>query len=163
MSILDAPISRLDGTPATLRELAGTRATLVVNVASECGMTPQYGQLQELHEMYAARGLGVVGVPCNQFGGQEPGSPEQIAQFCSTTYDVSFPLTEKVAVNGSGRHPLYAGLVETVDAEGHSGDIRWNFEKFLVDADGRVVGRFGPRTDPADDGVVGAIEELLYP
>jgi glutathione peroxidase len=136
-------------------------ATLVVNVASKCGLTPQYNGLERLQEKYAGRGFTVLGVPCNQFGGQEPGSAEEIAEFCSATYGVSFPLTEKVDVNGDGRHPLYAELVDVPDAEGYRGDIRWNFEKFLIGPSGEVVARFGPRIDPENEEVVAAIEDAL--
>jgi glutathione peroxidase len=161
MSLFDTPIARLDGTPGTLRDLSGRRATLVVNVASRCGLTPQYSGLELLHEKYADRGFGVVGVPCNQFGGQEPGSSEEIAEFCSATYGVTFPLTEKVDVNGPDRHPLYADLVDTQDAEGRAGDITWNFEKFLLSADGEVLARFDPRVEPEDPALVASIEAQL--
>jgi glutathione peroxidase len=114
-----------------------------------------------LQERYAGRGFTVLGVPCNQFGGQEPGSAEEIAEFCSATYGVSFPLTEKVDVNGEARHPLYAGLVDVPDAEGYRGDIRWNFEKFLIGPSGEVVARFSPRVEPEDETVVAAIEAAL--
>jgi glutathione peroxidase len=158
---LDVPIARLDGTPGTLREIVGPNAALVVNVASRCGLTPQYGALERLQKMYADAGLTVVGVPCNQFGGQEPGTSEEIATFCSTTYGVTFPLTEKIEVNGPGRHPLYQRLVGTPDERGRAGDIGWNFEKFLVDRSGRVVARFSPPTTPDDPRVVGAVEAVL--
>src|SRR5918999_1746390 len=125
MTLLDTPIARLDGTPGTLRDLTGNRAALLVNVASKCGLTPQYAGLEALHEEYAERGFTVVGLPCNQFGGQEPGTSEQIAEFCSATYGVTFPMTEKIEVNGPGRHPIYAELVEVPDEEGHHGHIRW--------------------------------------
>src|SRR6201990_3019107 len=113
-------------------------ATLVVNVASKCGLTPQYAVLERLQEAYADRGFTVLGVPCNQFAGQEPGTAEEIAEFCSATYGVTFPLTEKVEVNGEGRHPLYAELVDAPDADGYTGDIRWNFEKFVIGPSGEV-------------------------
>jgi glutathione peroxidase len=135
-------------------------ATLVVNVASKCGMTPQYAGLERLQERYADRGFTVLGVPCNQFAGQEPGTAEEIAEFCSATYGVTFPLTEKIEVNGEHRHPLYDQLTEAADAEGYTGDIRWNFEKFLVAPDGAVT-RFGPRVEPEDPAVVSAIEAAL--
>ena len=135
-------------------------ATLVVNVASKCGLTPQYNGLERLQERYADRGFTVLGVPCNQFGGQEPGTADEIAEFCSATYGVSFPLTEKVDVNGAGRHPLYAELVDVPDAGGYTGDIRWNFEKFLVTVDGSVQ-RFSPMTTPEDEALVSAIESSL--
>src|SRR6478736_6384509 len=161
MADLDTPIARLDGTPATLREITGGRPALVVNVASKCGLTPQYTALEALHEEYAGRGFTVVGVPCNQFGGQEPGSADEIAEFCSATYGVSFPMTEKIDVNGDDRHPVYAALVGAEDEKGASGDITWNFEKFLVDGEGEVVARFSPRVEPDDARVVSAIEALL--
>jgi len=161
MSILDATIARLDGTPATLGDLTGRRPALLVNVASKCGLTPQYTGLEQLQEKYAEAGFTVVGLPCNQFGGQEPGSSEEIAEFCSATYGVTFPLTEKVEVNGDGRHPVYAELVTTPDENGKDGDITWNFEKFLVDGEGRVVARFSPTVVPDDERVVSAIERLI--
>ncbi|HET6652754.1 MAG TPA: glutathione peroxidase [Nocardioides sp.] len=160
MSLLDTKIARLDGTPATLRDVTGGVPALLVNVASKCGLTPQYTGLEALHERYAGRGFTVVGIPCNQFGGQEPGSSEAIAEFCSATYGVTFPMTEKVDVNGSGRHPLYDALTETPDGEGRR-DIQWNFEKFLVDADGAVVARFSPGVVPEDPALVKAVESVL--
>jgi glutathione peroxidase len=161
MSVLDIPIHRLDGSAATVGQLTGGRPALLVNVASRCGFTPQYGVLEELHKTYSRRGFTVVGVPCNQFGGQEPGSPEEIADFCSATYGVTFPMTEKVDVNGPHRHPLYEALTAVADDDGRDGDITWNFEKFLVDGEGKVVARFGPRVSPADEGLVARIEELV--
>lgn len=160
MSIHDVEIKSLQGGPADLGRYRGT-AVLVVNVASKCGLTPQYEGLQRLQETYAGRGFTVLGVPCNQFMGQEPGSPEEIAGFCSATYGVTFPMTEKVDVNGENRHPLYAGLVATPDDSGHTGDIRWNFEKFLVDPEGEAVARFGPQTEPQALEIVEAIERVL--
>jgi glutathione peroxidase len=161
MTLVDTPIGRLDGSTATLGEITGGRPTLLVNVASKCGLTPQYTALEALHEQYVGRGFTVVGVPCNQFGGQEPGSSDEIAEFCSATYGVTFPMTEKVDVNGTDRHPVYAGLVEVADEEGRSGDITWNFEKFLLDADGIPVARFSPGVVPDDERVVTAVEGLL--
>ena len=161
-TVYDIQIADLQGKPLDLGEFRGT-AALVVNVASRCGLTPQYAVLEQLHERYAGRGFSVLGVPCNQFGGQEPGTADEIAEFCSATYGVTFPMTEKVEVNGDGRHPLYQALVDEPDAEGYTGDIRWNFEKFLVGADGAVVARFGPRTSPDDPAVVAAIESALRP
>ena len=161
MSLLDTPIARLDGTTATLGEITGGRAALLVNVASKCGLTPQYTALEHIHEEYAGRGFTVVGVPCNQFGGQEPGSSEEIAEFCSATYGVTFPMTEKIEVNGPTRHPVYTGLVDTPDEQGRSGDIQWNFEKFLLDRDGSVAARFSPSVVPDDPQVTGYIEKLL--
>ena len=160
MTILDLPISKLDGSPSRLSDL-GAKALLVVNVASKCGLTPQYTALEALHERYSGKGFSVVGVPCNQFGAQEPGSPEEIATFCSTNYGVTFPMTEKVEVNGGGRHAIYQELTQVADAEGTSGDIRWNFEKFLVAGDGRIVARFSPMVAPDDPTVVSAIESLI--
>ena len=158
MSIYDVAINALDGSPADLHDYDG-KAVLVVNVASRCGLTPQYTGLEELHERFADRGFSVLGVPCNQFGEQEPGTAEEIATFCSTSYGVTFPLTEKVEVNGPGRHPLYQQLVEVPDqADGHTGDIRWNFEKFVIAPGGEVVARFNPMIDPTSDEVAEAIE-----
>jgi glutathione peroxidase len=161
MSLFDTSIRRLDGTPATLGDLAGPRATLLVNVASRCGLTPQYTGLERLHEKYADRGFGVVGVPCNQFGGQEPGSSEEIAEFCSATYGVTFPLTEKVDVNGPDRHEIYTALVDTPDGSGRTGDITWNFEKFLLGGQGEVLARFDPSVEPEDAALVASIEGQL--
>ena len=160
MAIYDTDIAALDGTPNVLADLNG-KVTLVVNVASKCGLTPQYEQLETIHEQYADRGFSVLGVPCNQFLGQEPGTAEEIATFCSTTYGVTFPLTEKIEVNGEDRHPLYEQLTPVADAEGRDGDIQWNFEKFLVGADGSVVARFAPTVAPDDPAVVAAIESAL--
>jgi glutathione peroxidase len=160
MSIYDVSINRLDGSPANLREL-DDKAVLVVNVASQCGLTPQYTGLEELQERYSDNGFAVLGVPCNQFGAQEPGSADEIATFCSTNYGVTFPLTEKVEVNGEGRHELYRRLVDVPDAEGHTGDIRWNFEKFLVAPDGSVAARFHPRVEPQSPELTAAIEKAL--
>jgi glutathione peroxidase len=161
MPLLDTPIARLDGRPATLREITGGHPALVVNVASKCGLTPQYAALESLHEKYADRGFTVVGVPCNQFGGQEPGTPQEIADFCASTYGVAFPMTEKIDVNGPGRHRLYDELVRVPDEEGKAGDISWNFEKFLVDGDGTVVARFAPSVVPDDPRVIATVESLL--
>jgi glutathione peroxidase len=154
-------INTLDGRPTTLRDLRDGKAALVVNVASKCGLTPQYTALEELQRKYGERGFTVIGVPCNQFGGQEPGAAEEIQTFCATTYGVSFPMTEKVDVNGPDRHPAYEVLTRTADAEGNAGDVQWNFEKFLVSAEGDVVARFRPRTTPDDPAVIAAIESLL--
>ena len=161
MSILEAKIARLDGTSATLREITGGRPALLVNVASKCGLTPQYTALEQVHEQYADRGFTVVGLPCNQFGGQEPGAPEEIAEFCSATYGVTFPMSEKVEVNGEGRHEVYRELVGTTNEQGEAGDVQWNFEKFLIDGDGKIVARFSPGVVPDDPQVTGAIERLL--
>ncbi|HET6873894.1 MAG TPA: glutathione peroxidase [Acidimicrobiales bacterium] len=159
MSIPDASIAALDGSPLDLTQFEG-KATLIVNVASKCGLTPQYAGLEELHEKYRDRGFSVLGVPCNQFAGQEPGSSEEIATFCSATYGVTFPMTEKVDVNGPDRHPLFAELTQTQDAEGEAGDVKWNFEKFLVAPDGSVT-RFRPLVTPESDELVSAIEAVL--
>jgi glutathione peroxidase len=160
MSIYDQKINRLDGTPADLGEYAD-QAVLFVNVASKCGLTPQYEGLERLHEKYAGKGFSVIGVPSNQFGAQEPGTAEEIATFCSTTYGVTFPMMEKVDVNGDDQHPLYAELTKVADAEGHSGDIRWNFEKFLVAPGGTSITRFSPVADPESPEIVEAIEGAL--
>ncbi|MBF6086663.1 glutathione peroxidase [Nocardia cyriacigeorgica] len=161
MNVRDIPVRTLSGEPSTLAGLVGDRAVLLVNVASKCGLTPQYSGLVELQKTYGDRGFSVVGVPCNQFMGQEPGTAEEIQQFCSMTYGVDFPLLEKTDVNGDGRHPLYQSLVDTADAEGAAGDIQWNFEKFLIAPDGTVAGRFRPRTTPDDAALVAAVEALL--
>jgi glutathione peroxidase len=156
----DVPLQTLDGDATTLGEYAG-KAVLLVNVASKCGLTPQYEGLERLQKKYADRGFTVVGVPCNQFGGQEPGSAEEIQTFCSTTYGVSFPLLAKSDVNGANRHPLYAELTQLADAEGEAGDITWNFEKFLLDGRGEAVARFRPGVVPEADEVIEAIEAAL--
>jgi glutathione peroxidase len=161
MSLHDQKIARLDGTHSTLGEITGGKPALVVNVASKCGLTPQYGALEQLHEQYADRGFTVVGVPCNQFGGQEPGSSEEIAEFCSATYGVTFPMTEKVDVNGEQRHPLFAELTKVPREGKDAADVSWNFEKFLLDGQGRPVARFAPQTTPDDPQVVQAVESLL--
>jgi len=161
MSLFEQPIARLDGTATTLGEITGGQPALVVNVASKCGLTPQYAALEALHEQYAGRGFTVVGVPCNQFGGQEPGSAEEISDFCSATYGVTFPMTEKVEVNGGGRHPVYDELVPVADQAGKAGDVQWNFEKFLLDGSGAVVARFDPTVVPDDPRVTSAIESTL--
>jgi glutathione peroxidase len=159
-TLYDIPLRTIDGSPTTLADHRG-QALLVVNVASKCGLTPQYEGLERLQQRYADRGFTVLGVPCNQFAGQEPGTAEEIQTFCSATYGVTFPLLEKTDVNGADRHPLYAELTQAVDAEGEAGDIAWNFEKFLVSADGEVVGRFRPRTEPEAAEVTAAIEAQL--
>ncbi|QHD84646.1 glutathione peroxidase [Gordonia sp. JH63] len=158
-NIKDIPVTALDGSDVSLKDFGGP--LLVVNVASKCGLTPQYAGLEELAKTYGDKGLTVVGVPCNQFMGQEPGTAEEIATFCSATYGVTFPLLEKTDVNGEARHPLYAELTQHADDDGEAGDIQWNFEKFLVNADGEVVNRFRPRTEPTDPTVVAAIESVL--
>lgn len=160
MSVFDVQIDALLGGPADLAQYRGT-AVLVVNVASKCGLTPQYDALEKLQERYGSRGFTVLGAPCNQFKGQEPGSAEEIAEFCSATYGVTFPMTEKLDVNGAERHPLYQGLVDVPDAEGYAGDVRWNFEKFLIAPDGSVAARFSPQIVPDDPQVAEAIERVL--
>jgi glutathione peroxidase len=155
----DISLRTLDGKPTSL-ERYRDKALLIVNVASKCGLTPQYTGLQALHDQYGERGFEVLGFPCNQFGGQEPGTPEVIAEFCSTSYGVTFPLFEKIAVNGPDRHPLYSELTQVADASGRAGDIEWNFEKFLVTPGGEVQ-RFRPKTKPEDPALVAAIEAAL--
>jgi len=161
MTLLETPIARLDGTPATLGEITGGKPALLVNVASQCGLTSQYTELEQVHREYAGEGFTVVGIPCNQFGGQEPGSADEIAQFCSTTYAATFPMTEKIEVNGSGRHELYDELVQVADECGKTGDIVWNFEKFVIDGNGKVIARFNPTVVPDDPRIIGAIKQLL--
>jgi glutathione peroxidase len=160
MSVQDVSVNTLAGEPTSLADHAG-KALLIVNVASKCGLTPQYTALEQVHERYADRGFEVLGFPCNQFGGQEPGTAEEIQSFCSLNYDVTFPLFEKIEVNGPGRHPLYQELTKTADAEGHDGDIRWNFEKFLISPDGTVVARYSPVTTPDDPAIIKDIEANL--
>jgi glutathione peroxidase len=160
VALSDIPLRTLRGEPTSLAEHKG-KALLVVNVASKCGLTPQYTGLEQLHEEYESRGFSVLGFPCNQFGQQEPGSPEEIATFCSTTYGVTFPIFEKIDVNGEARHPLYVELTKQPDAEGKAGDIQWNFEKFLLSPDGEIVARFRPLTEPAAPELVNAIEQAL--
>lgn len=159
-AIYDIPIRSLQGEPGSLAEHKG-KALLLVNVASRCGLTPQYAGLQRLQDTYAARGFSVLGFPCNQFLEQEPGTPEEIAEFCSVNYGVTFPLSEKIEVNGPGRHPLYEQLTLSLDAEGNAGDIQWNFEKFLVSPEGEVVARFRPGVEPEDPALVTALEAAL--
>jgi len=161
MSFYEHPVNALNGTPANLADYKG-KAALVVNVASKCGLTPQYEGLQKLQDTYADRGFTVLGFPCNQFLEQEPGTADEIQEFCSVNYGVTFPLFEKIEVNGDGKDPIYAELEETADvADGHTGDIRWNFEKFLVSPTGEVVGRFSPTVEPQDPALVSAIEAQL--
>ncbi len=160
MSLFDIPVHTLDGAESSLAPHEG-KALLLVNVASKCGLTPQYEGLEALQKRYEDRGFSVIGFPCNQFAGQEPGSAEEIQTFCSTNYGVSFPLYEKIDVNGEHRHPIYAELVDTPTADGEAGDITWNFEKFLISPIGQIVGRFSPRTEPDDPALVAAIEAYL--
>ncbi len=161
MSLYDHDIAALDGsTDPKLSDQAG-KLTLMVNVASKCGLTPQYTALEQIHERYADRGFAVLGFPCNQFGGQEPGTAEEIETFCSTTYGVTFPMFEKIEVNGDERHPIYSELTQAADDEGKAGDVQWNFEKFLVSPEGKVIKRFRPMTTPDDPAVIEAIEANL--
>ncbi len=160
MSLNDIALTTLSGEPTSLADYAD-RAVLVVNVASKCGLTPQYTALEQLARDYGGRGLTVIGVPCNQFMGQEPGSADEIQTFCSTTYGVTFPLLAKTEVNGPDRHPLYAELTRTADADGQAGDVQWNFEKFLISPDRSMVTRFRPTTVPDDPAVLRAIDEAL--
>jgi glutathione peroxidase len=159
MSLYSVPLTTLQGEATSLAAFEG-ETVLIVNVASKCGLTPQYEGLEALQRTYGSRGFSVVGFPCNQFMGQEPGSAEEILEFCSTTYGVSFPLFEKIDVNGENRHPIYAELCEVADAEGYTGDIRWNFEKFLVSPDG-LIQRFAPQVTPEDPALVEAIEGFV--
>ena len=160
MALYDIPIHTLQGDDSSLGAFAG-KTLLVVNVASKCGLTPQYEGLERLQKTYADRGFSVVGFPSNQFMGQEPGTAEEIQQFCSTTYGVTFPLMEKIDVNGGDRHPIYAELTQKEDAEGNAGDITWNFEKFLLSPQGDVVARYRPQVEPEDPAIVDAIEASL--
>jgi glutathione peroxidase len=156
--LYDVPLRSLTGEPASLPR---DTALLIVNVASRCGLTPQYAGLEELQRTYGDRGFSVVGFPCNQFLGQEPGTAEEIAEFCSATYGVTFPLFEKCDVNGPEQHPLFALLNEAPDDNGEAGDVRWNFEKWLVSPDGQVVRRFRPQWEPDDPSLVAAVESVL--
>jgi glutathione peroxidase len=159
--LLDLSVTTLQGQRTTLGEFTGGNAALVVNVASKCGLTPQYAKLEALHEELAGHGFTVVGFPCNQFGGQEPGSADEIQEFCSATYGVTFPMSDKVDVNGPSRDPIYEQLTSVPDETGQAGDIKWNFEKFLIAPDGTVVARFGPRTEPDAPEVRTAIDAVL--
>ena len=160
MSVYDIDLTTLAGKPASLREYAGS-VVLAVNVASKCGLTPQYVGLQRLYDRFAEQGLVVAGFPCNQFGEQEPGSSEEITEFCSVNYGVTFPMFAKIDVNGDARHPLFTELTAVPDAEGEAGDVQWNFEKFLIGKDGSIVSRFRPMTDPEAPEVIAAIEANL--
>jgi glutathione peroxidase len=160
MALYDIPIHTLQGADAKLGDYAG-QTLLLVNVASKCGLTPQYEGLERLQKKYADKDFSVIGFPSNQFMGQEPGTAEEIEKFCSTTYGVTFPLMEKIEVNGEGRHPIYRELTATPDAEGQAGDITWNFEKFLVSAKGEIVGRYRPQVEPEDPSIVSDIEAQL--
>jgi glutathione peroxidase len=156
----DATIKTLQGKATKLADYKG-KALLLVNVASKCGNTPQYATLEALQKKYEPKGFTVIGFPCNQFGGQEPGTAEEIQQFCSTTYGVTFPMMEKIEVNGAGRHPIYQALTPLKDPAGRNGDIQWNFEKFVVSADGTQVTRFAPKTRPDDPALIAALEAAL--
>jgi glutathione peroxidase len=160
MALYDIPIHSLQGADTSLGDYAG-KTLLLVNVASKCGLTPQYEGLERLQKKYGDRGFSVIGFPSNQFMGQEPGSAEEIAQFCSATYGVTFPMMEKIDVNGDERHPIYAELTEKADAEGVAGDITWNFEKFLVSPQGDIVARYRPQVEPEDATIVSDIEAQL--
>jgi glutathione peroxidase len=155
----DIPLRTLAGKASSLDDYRG-KALLIVNVASKCGLTPQYAGLEALQERYSKQGFSVLGFPCNQFGAQEPGTADQISEFCTTNYGVTFPMFEKVAVNGPDRHPLYSELTAVADGSGKAGDIEWNFEKFVVSKDG-TVRRFRPKTKPDDPELVAAIEAGL--
>ena len=159
MTIFDAPIHTLSGEDASLAEHEG-KALLIVNVASKCGLTPQYAGLEDLQKRYADRGFTVLGFPCNQFLGQEPGTADEIETFCSTTYGVTFPMYEKIDVNGEDQHPIYAELTAVADADGAAGDVAWNFEKVLVSPIGQIT-RFRPQVEPDDAELVAAIEATL--
>lgn len=160
MSVYDVPLNSIDGDAGVLAQQKGN-VTLLVNVASFCGLTPQYEGLEKLYEQYGERGFTVIGIPCNQFGEQEPGTADEIKTFCSTHFNVAFPLSEKIEVNGDNRHPLYVELTEVADADGHAGDIRWNFEKFLIGRDGEIIARYSPLIEPANEDLVGTIEKTL--
>jgi glutathione peroxidase len=160
MALYDIPIHTLQGADASLGDYAG-KTLLLVNVASKCGLTPQYEGLERLQKKYSDKDFSVIGFPCNQFMGQEPGTSDEIAQFCSATYGVTFPLMEKIEVNGEDRHPIYDELTALADAEGQAGDITWNFEKFLVSPKGEVVARYRPQVEPEDPSIVSDIEAQL--
>lgn len=159
-NLFDIPVTTIDGNEATMNDWAG-HVLLIVNTASECGFTDQYDDLQGLFDEFAPRGFFVLGFPCNQFGGQEPGSAEEIKQFCQREFGVTFPLFQKTEVNGDGAHPLYKLLKETPDADGEAGDVKWNFEKFVVSPEGEVIGRFRSKVSPDDDSLRNLIEENL--
>ncbi len=158
---VNVDMRRLLGKPENVCQAYGGKVMLIVNVASHCGFTTQYEGLEKLYSDYKGEGLVVLGVPCNQFMGQEPGTPDEIAEFCSTNYNVTFPLSEKIDVNGTPQHPVYKAIIGTADGSGHSGDIRWNFEKFVIDRSGSVVARFAPTVAPDDPSVLEAIDRAL--
>ncbi|MGC1419049.1 MAG: glutathione peroxidase [Acidimicrobiales bacterium] len=159
MTFYDIPVRTLTNEPSSLAAFKG-KTLLIVNVASKCGLTPQYEGLEALQKRYEGRNFTVVGFPSNQFKGQEPGTAQEIQEFCSTTYGVTFPMFEKIDVKGEDQHPIYAELTTTMGADGYSGDVRWNFEKFLVGPDGTIQ-RFAPTVEPDDSSIVDAIETLL--
>jgi glutathione peroxidase len=156
----DFTATTIDGDERALRDYRG-KAVLIVNVASRCGLTPHYAGLQQLYEAQSARGLEVLGFPCNQFGAQEPGTEAEVKTFCTTRYGVTFPMFSKIEVNGAGRHPLYAWLTGEQSAPEGAGDIKWNFTKFVVGRDGKLLARFDPRTEPSDAKLAAAIEKAL--
>ena len=158
--IFDSPVSDIDGKETTLASYRGTQL-LLVNVASECGFTPQYKQLQELQERYGEKGFTVIGFPSNQFGGQEPGTPEEIVAFGKEHYGVEFPLMQKLQPNGEGRHPIYSGLTQIADTDGEAGDVKWNFEKFLISKDGKSITRFRSKVSPTDPALIKILESGL--
>jgi glutathione peroxidase len=160
MSFFDHQIASLQGKPGVLADQAG-KVVLAVNVASKCGLTPQYEQLQALQNRFADQSFTVVGFPCNQFLEQEPGTADEIAEFCQVNYGVTFPITEKIEVNGDGRHAVFTDLTAATDAEGVTGDVRWNFEKWLIARDGSIAARFSPMVVPDADEIVSAIEAAL--
>jgi glutathione peroxidase len=159
-ALSDVELKTLDGKNVSLYDYMES-ALLVVNVASECGLTPQYAALQSLQERFADRGFNVLGFPCNQFGSQEPGTTSQIAEFCSTNFGVTFPMFERVEVKGPNQHSLYKQLSLFADEDGRAGDVEWNFEKFLVSPDLEVVGRFRPVREPDSNTIVAAIKSVL--
>jgi glutathione peroxidase len=159
--LLDLPVTSLSGEATTFGGVADHNVALVVNVASKCGLTPQYQKLETLHEELRDKGFTVIGFPCNQFGAQEPGSAEEIETFCSTTYGVTFPMTAKIDVNGETRDAVYDVLTEQADSDGNAGDIQWNFEKFVVGKDGAVLGRFRPLIEPDDSALRACIDEAI--
>lgn len=158
--VLDQHVETIDGDSITLERYRGD-VLLIVNVASECGNTPQYAELQSLYETYRGEGLRVLGFPANNFGGQEPGSDEEIKEFCTTTYGITFDMFSKISVAGEDQHPLYRFLTSEKENPGFGGKISWNFEKFLVGRDGKVVARFSPKTKPLSDEVIAAIAKTL--
>ena len=160
-AVWTTPLKTLKGKYLTLGDYKDRKALMLVNVASKCGNTPQYATLEALQKEYESRGFTVVGFPCNQFGGQEPGSSEEISEFCAVNYGITFPITEKLEVDGPNASPIYKALTQIADVKGTTGDIRWNFEKFVVSADGTKVTRFDPRTKPDDPAVIAAVEAAL--